>query len=73
MGSCGIYGEKRYVCRGWWGTLTEGDHFEDRGVEGRMVLKWMSQKLDGKTLTGFIWLMYKWRALFNTMMNLHVS
>jgi hypothetical protein len=57
MGSCGIYGEKRYVCRVWWGTLTEGDDFEDRGVDGRMVLKWMSQKSDGKTLTGFIWLM----------------
>jgi hypothetical protein len=24
----------------WWRNLTEGDHSEDPGIDGRMVLKW---------------------------------
>jgi len=43
------------VRRVWRGTLT-GDLFEESGIDGRMVLKCMSQKSDGKALTGFIWL-----------------
>jgi hypothetical protein len=39
MGTCGMYWEKRNVCRVWRGTLTEGDHFEDHGIDGRRVLK----------------------------------
>jgi len=38
MGTCGMYCEKKNVCRDWRGTLTEGDHFENPGIDGRMVL-----------------------------------
>jgi hypothetical protein len=24
----------------WWGNLREGNHLEDRGVGGRIILKW---------------------------------
>jgi len=56
MGTCGMYWEKSNTCRDWRGTLT-GDHFENPGIDGRMVLNWMSQKSDSMALTGFIWLM----------------
>jgi hypothetical protein len=56
MGTCGVCGEKSNTCRVWRGTVTEGDLFEDFGIDWRMVLKWMSQKSDGTALTGFIWL-----------------
>jgi hypothetical protein len=23
----------------WWGNLREGDHLEDRGIDGRIILK----------------------------------
>jgi hypothetical protein len=33
--------------RFYWGNVRERDHLEDPGVDGRIILKWTCERLDG--------------------------
>jgi hypothetical protein len=67
-------GEGRDVYRLWCGNLSERDHLEDPGLDGRIILKLIFRKWD-------VWSMdwielaqdrFRWRALVNAVMNLRV-
>jgi hypothetical protein len=49
-------GERRVHTGLKWGNLREGDHLEDPGVDGRIILKWIFERLGVGAQTGLIWL-----------------
>ena len=42
----------------WWGDVREGDHLEDPGIDGRIILRWIFRKWDGGggAMDWLIWL-----------------
>jgi len=48
--------EKRVHTGIWWGNLRERDHLEDRGTDGRVIIRWIFRKWCGWAWTGLMWL-----------------
>ena len=44
--TCSSHGESRSVYRVLVGKLREGDHLEDPGVDVKIILKWIFERLD---------------------------
>ena len=47
-------GERRSTYRVLVGKLREGDHLENPGVDMRIILKWIFERLDGKDKIGLL-------------------
>ena len=57
-----------------WGNLRERNHFEDLGVDERIILKWLFEKWHGGDMD---WIdlaqdRVRWQALVNAIINLRV-
>jgi hypothetical protein len=60
----------------WWGSLSEGDHWGDPDVDGRIILRGIFRMWEGVVGTGWSGLSQdrdRWRALVSTVMNFGVS
>jgi hypothetical protein len=56
-GACSAYGCEGEVYTGfWWGNLRERDLLGDQGVDGRIILIWISRKWGVGLWTGSYWL-----------------
>jgi hypothetical protein len=49
-------GERRGAYRTLVGKPEGRNHLEDPGVDGRIILKWIFERLGGGAQTGLIWL-----------------
>jgi len=48
-------GEKRECIGSWWGNRRERDHCGDLGVDGWIILGWISRRWNVGILTGLDW------------------
>ena len=68
---------RRGGCIGsWWGNRREGDHWGDLGIDGWIILGWISRSWDvGCGYMDWIGLAQdrdRWRTLVSAVMNLQV-
>jgi hypothetical protein len=40
----------------WWESQKERDHWEDKDLGGRTILKWILERKDKMEWTGWMWL-----------------
>jgi len=56
----------------WWGNRREGDHWGDLGVDGWIILGWISRMWDVGICFGLGQDRDRWRTLVSAVMNLRV-
>ena len=64
-------GEERGCIGSWWGHRRERNHWGDLGIDGWIILEWISRRWD-VDWTGLAQDRDRWRTLVSAVMNLQV-
>jgi len=65
--------EERGCIGSWWGNRRERDQWGDLGVDGWIILGWISRRWDVGIWTGLGWpRIDRWRTLVSVVMNFRV-
>jgi len=58
----------------WWGKLREGNHLEDPGIDGKIILRWLFKEVGCKGRDWIDVAQYRetWRAFVNAVKNFRV-
>jgi hypothetical protein len=51
-----VWGRGEVYTGFWWGNLRERDHWGDKGLDGRIILKWVIRRLGVAAWNGSSWL-----------------
>ena len=72
--ACGTYRRQERCIQSFGKNLRKGEPLKGLGVGGRIILKWILDKGDGESWTGFDLAQdrNKWRILVNAVLNLRV-
>jgi hypothetical protein len=64
-----VWGIGEVHARIWWGKVKVGNHLGDLGIDGKLILKWVSNESFGRAWIRLAWfkLMDKWRELVNAL------
>jgi len=65
-------GEESECIGSWWGNRREKDHLGDLGVDGWVILGWISRRWDVGIWIGLDQDRDRWRTLVSAVMNLRV-
>ena len=66
-------GEKRRCIGSWWANRRKRDHWGELGIDGWIILGWISRRWDVGMWTGLGWpRIDRWQTLVSAVTNLRV-
>ena len=55
LGMWRVWARRVWCIGSWWGNRREGDHWGDLGVDGWIIIGWISRRWDVGIWTGLGW------------------
>jgi hypothetical protein len=67
-----IFGDEQKCIQGFGGETWRTDHLQDLGTEGRIILKWISSRVEGSVLKSCGWERETWAHCCDPVIKIQV-